>query len=85
MIEAFFPEFQTPPDCEVLDKLFSARNRFTHELIKLDESEQEAEPEWSLAEVDDAFRVAGDFLMAMMKAIPGDLEAPIIPEKYAKR
>lgn len=79
MIEAFFPSFQKPADFQILDELFSSRNRFTHELIKLDDTGSDALQDWSLSRIDGAFRVASDFLIAVMTAIPGDLKAPIAP------
>jgi hypothetical protein len=82
MVKAFFPTFAVPRDFELLDQLFSARNTFTHELIRLTEEDSgTAEEGWSLARVDDAFRVASDFLIALMTAIPGDLQAPIFVAK----
>lgn len=78
MISAFFPSFESPSEFELLDELFTARNLFTHELIRLGEDEASDTPQiWSLAKVDDAFKVASDFLIAVMTAIPGDLQAPI--------
>jgi hypothetical protein len=78
MIIAFFPAFEQPRDFEVLDQLFVARNQFTHELIRLSEDQSENALEiWSLAKVDQAFKVASDLLIALMTAIPGELQAPI--------
>lgn len=78
MIKAFFPAFVAPKDLEILDRLFVARNQFTHELIRLSEDDVIQAPEnWSLARVDQAFDVASNFLLAVMTAIPGDLQTPI--------
>jgi hypothetical protein len=71
MIKAFFPAFEKPQDFEVLDRLFIARNQFTHELIRLTEEDvAEALEPWSLPKVDQLFHVASDFLLAVMAAIP---------------
>lgn len=78
MIKAFFPAFKAPQDFEFLDRLFIARNLFTHELIKLNEEEKLEAPEiWTLAKVDQAYDAASGFLLAVMTAIPGDLQTPI--------
>lgn len=78
MIKAFFPDFKAPKDFEVLDQLFVARNQFTHELIRLSEDDLvEALEPWSLPKVDQVFHVGSDFMLAMMAAIPGDLQTPI--------
>ena len=81
MLTAFFPEFQPPQDIELLDNLFSARNSFTHALIRLDENmPAHVERPWTLSMVDDGFRVASEFLLAVMGSIPGDLQSPISPK-----
>ncbi len=78
MTKAFFPNFTAPDDLDFLDQLFSARNKFTHELVRLADEDFGADEEgWSLARVDNAFKVACDFLIALMTAIPGDLQTPI--------
>jgi hypothetical protein len=78
MVTAFFPAFSAPLDFELLDLLFTTRNQYTHELIRLSDDEPQGDAEmWSLAKVDQAFKVASDLLIAVMKAIPGDLQTPI--------
>jgi hypothetical protein len=78
MVKAFFPAFEAPQDFEFLNHLFIARNQFTHELIRLSEEETLEAPEiWTLAKVDQAYDAASGFLLAVMAAIPGDLQTPI--------
>jgi hypothetical protein len=78
MVKAFFPTFAAPQDFEFLDRLFLARNQFTHELIRLSEEEKLEAPEiWTLAKVDQAYDAASGFLIAVMASIPGGLQTPI--------
>ena len=78
MLKAFFPNFEPPQHIEILNNLFIARNAFTHALIRLDENKPaHVERPWSLSMVDDGLRVTSEFLLAVMVAIPGDLQSPI--------
>jgi len=79
MIAVFFPRFELPPSSARLDEVFDIRNRLTHELIVVTDeiSDRPADVGVSLEDVDSFFDAAGELVISMIKAIPGDLTHPL--------
>lgn len=79
MISAFFPKFLIPATAGRLDDLVERRNRYTHEIIIVtdDLSDIVTLPTASAQEIDDFFAAVGDFIIAMLGAIPGNLVGPL--------
>ena len=78
MLASFFPSFIEPDGFDFLNELMQARNEFSHELITVqDHPSPLLGASWTLSSIDQAFDVANDFLLAIMKAVPGDYEGPV--------
>lgn len=79
MLSTFFPEFVLPDNAACLNELFRLRNEFTHELIVVTDSLAPRTPLKcpTHQEIDDFFHSAGDFILAMMKAVPADVKGPL--------
>ena len=79
MLRAFFPKFEHPSNFHRIDELVEKRNSLTHDVIKVSDiiDEESHKVEVSNQDVDDYFEAVGDFILAVLKAIPGDLQAPL--------
>lgn len=78
MLRTFFPDFQPPENFVLLNELIRARNALSHDLIELQDGQASNSGNgWTLQKIDDAFRVAQDFLIAIMLAIPNDYSSPV--------
>jgi hypothetical protein len=79
MMTAFFPEFRLPQNADRLDRLMGLRNEFTHELIVVTDAIAPPPPLQCLShqDIDDFFHSAGEFILAMMESVPGDLVGPL--------
>lgn len=86
MIRCFFPAFQPPQDIQLIDLLVENRNRLTHDIISLSryvEPDTDC-PTFSAEQIDSFFSASGDFLLALLKAMPGKLPdlIPVLDARY---
>lgn len=79
MLTSFFPNFALPDDASQLDRLLRLRNEYTHEVIVVTDSITPRSPSEcpSHQNIDDFFQSAGNFILAIMTAIPANLSGPL--------